>query len=286
MKNQGFTLIELLVVVLIIGILAAIALPNYMRSVERSRAASPIINLGSIAKSQNTYRTATEHYTDNVRNLDISLQDEETGETATGSTFESEFFSYKVYGDDKAAATATRKNVSAEKQYQLSVTYGTNTIYCNPTENKTCIDLGFDAGQIYDDNIGWESCPLQSNGDLQICDGAGYLFPVGSADIQNCRTRRNSDGTTDYSYQQEDWFNLEDGVVRTWEVKCNSNGDEYYSCEACDDNGCQNCSTYDENGNMTMLCAGSTCTIYTYDSNGNLTGSSTCPANEKGDGCA
>ena len=55
MNNKGFTLIELLVVVLIIGILAAIALPQYTKAVERSRAAEAMQALGDLATAQSIF---------------------------------------------------------------------------------------------------------------------------------------------------------------------------------------------------------------------------------------
>ena len=72
-KNAGFTLIELLVVVLIIGILAAIALPQYQKAVMKSRLATVQNNVKTIVQSAEVYFLANGHYSnDDLSVLDIS----------------------------------------------------------------------------------------------------------------------------------------------------------------------------------------------------------------------
>jgi prepilin-type N-terminal cleavage/methylation domain-containing protein len=73
MCMSGFTLVELAVVVVIIGILAAFAVPKFLASVERSKAAEAFNYLSTIQAAQERYHARQGTYAQDITKLDVAI---------------------------------------------------------------------------------------------------------------------------------------------------------------------------------------------------------------------
>ncbi len=69
-RKRGFTLIEVLIVVIILGILATLAVPQFTRMIDRARMAEAWAGLGAVRTAQSVYWMEHASYADNVDDLD------------------------------------------------------------------------------------------------------------------------------------------------------------------------------------------------------------------------
>ena len=88
-KDQGFTLIELLVVIIIIGILAAIAIPVFLNQRKKGWDAQAKSDLKNMATAQETHLTDTGAYTSTLADLTTAgfkTSADATAHTTVGDT--------------------------------------------------------------------------------------------------------------------------------------------------------------------------------------------------------
>ena len=153
-KNKnGFTLTEMLVVVLIIGILAAVAIPQYKEAVEKSIMQEAIINLKAIADANERFYMLNNRYAKctEMDKLDVVIPGEIKGVNQTGLAGERIITKNFIYAPNyssqgaKAVAHRIKEGVVNSQAYYMAIRESDNKLRCtarnsdsNPIQKKLC----------------------------------------------------------------------------------------------------------------------------------------------------
>lgn len=147
MNKQGFTLTEVLTVVLIVGILTSVALPKYMRSVERARATEAMVAIKALNDAVYAYYADKEECPTNFSKLVVTIPSNST----KNFTFalNSENVAQYIPGTSCKSVLATRNgggyNYTIWNPYTRGTTGKALALQCDGTNEKSiavCDSLG------------------------------------------------------------------------------------------------------------------------------------------------
>ena len=165
--KQAFTLIELLVVVLIIGILAAIALPQYQKAVWKSRLSTIKALTRSLADAEEVYYMENGKYTNDFEALGVSAPAPSSSSMASNAHVGTSYYYYD-WGQCKIATGGTNEYVDCTLYKN-----GANYIGQNIKFKHSEVMVGTWCIAYTQDDLSTKICQLET-GKNHVDDGTTY----------------------------------------------------------------------------------------------------------------